>query len=154
MFAAMMHASVVAAGQDSYAAAYMESVESRKPMVVMVSTEWCPPCQQMKRHVLPEVRKQGFLDGVCFANVDPDHEPSLARQLIGRGPVPQLLMYRSTPNGWLRRKLVGGQSVRSVQGFIHRGLELDAATWRAATQATAASSAPSGRLAKVTAETP
>ena len=43
-------------------------------------------------------------------------------KLTGGGPVPQLVMYRKTPNGWLRRKLIGGQSVEAVEEFINEAV--------------------------------
>jgi hypothetical protein len=35
-------------------------------------------------------------------------------------------MFRKTSDGWMRRKLIGGQSVEEVQDFIKEGLVLDA----------------------------
>ncbi len=110
-------------GGESYTDAYQSAMSNGAPIVVFVSTEWCAPCQQMKRQILPEVRKRGLLGRVCFAQVDPDVEHGLARQLIGSGPVPQLLMFRSTRSGWMRRRLVGSQNVATVENFINEGLE-------------------------------
>jgi thioredoxin-like negative regulator of GroEL len=152
MFAAVLHASVTATGDSSYAAAYQETLATGKPIVVMVSTDWCAPCQTMKRQVLPEVRKRGVLEKVAFAVVNPDHEQQLGRQLLGGGPIPQLIMYRSTPQGWMRRKLIGGQSVSQVEQFINRGLALDAATKRAAAKTRVTETSAGQRLAKNTAE--
>ena len=44
---------------ESYAEAHRAAVETGKPMVVLVSTNWCAPCQTMKRRVLPRVRATG-----------------------------------------------------------------------------------------------
>ena len=49
----------------------------------------------------------------------------MSRQLIGGGPIPQLVMYRKTPRGWVRRVLVGGQSVETVEQFINEGTVVD-----------------------------
>ncbi len=127
--ATLLHVATMATGADAetYAKAYQEATASGTPMVVFVSTDWCAPCRQMKKHVLPEVRRRGALSKVAFAKVNPDRERPLAQALIGGGPVPQLLMYRSTRSGWLRRRLIGGQSVGSVEQFIRDGLDLDAA---------------------------
>lgn len=128
--ATVMHAVLMGTGTEgaTYAQAYRQAVADGTPMVVFVSTEWCPPCQQMKKHVLPEVQQRGILNKVVFTMVNPDRERTLSQALIGGGPVPQLLMFRSTSTGWMRRKLVGGQSVSSVEQFINQGLALDAAT--------------------------
>jgi thioredoxin-like negative regulator of GroEL len=111
-----------AADGDTYAAAHQTTMETGKPMVVMVSTEWCAPCQMMKRTVIPEVRQRGLLRKVAFAIVNPDRDRELAERLTGGGPVPQLVMYRKTATGWKRRKLIGGQSVETVEQFINEGV--------------------------------
>ena len=71
-------------------------------MVVMVSTDWCGPCQSMKRNVLPKLRERGLFKKVAFAQVNADRDSELAKELTGGGPVPQLVMYRRTDGGWIR----------------------------------------------------
>ena len=111
-----------AADADSYAAAHKTTMETGKPMVVMVSTEWCAPCQMMKKTVIPQVRRRGLLRKVAFAIVNPDRDGELAEQITGGGPVPQLVMFRKTADGWKREKLIGGQSVETVEQFIKDGV--------------------------------
>jgi thioredoxin-like negative regulator of GroEL len=110
---------------ESYAEAHRSTTETGKPLVVMVSTDWCAPCQTMKRTILPRVREHGLLRKVSFATVNPDNDGELAEKLTGGGPIPQLVMYRKTANGWTRKKLVGGQSVEAVEEFIKEGLTPD-----------------------------
>lgn len=112
---------------ETYAEARQTTTETGKPMVIMVSTDWCPPCQVMKKTVLPRVRERGLLRRVAFAVVNPDHDRDLAEKLTGGGPIPQLVMFRKTANGWMRKKLVGGQSVETVEQFIADGLARDEA---------------------------
>ena len=112
---------------ETYSAARQDTAKTGKPMVVMVSTDWCPPCQVMKKTILPRVRAHGLLRRVAFANVNPDHDAELANQLTGGGPIPQLVMYRRTRKGWVRKALVGGQSVETVEQFINEGLAQDKA---------------------------
>jgi hypothetical protein len=76
----------------------------------------------MKQHVLPEVRKRGCMDKVCFAVVDCNHSGELAQELIGGGPIPRLVMYCRTPKGWRRSELMGSQSAGTVEQFIRRGI--------------------------------
>jgi protein disulfide-isomerase len=111
-----------AADADSYATAHKQTMETGKPMVVMVSTEWCVPCQMMKKTVIPQVRKRGLLRKVAFAIVNPDRDRELAQQITDGGPVPQLVMYHRTSKGWQRQKLIGGQSVETVEQFIKEGI--------------------------------
>ena len=65
-----------------------EHMKTGKPMLVMVSTEWCPACQVMKRRILPQIRERGLLRRVAFASVNPDNDRELSHQLIGIGPIP------------------------------------------------------------------
>ena len=110
--------SLLGADGATYADAHRAATENGKPLVVMVGTDWCGPCQQMKRNVLPQVREHGVLSKVSFATVNADNEAELARQLTGGGPVPQLVVYRRSGQGWIRRKLIGGQTVATVEQFI------------------------------------
>ena len=112
---------------ETYAEAYKTTTKTGKPMVIMVSTEWCVPCQTMKKRIIPRIRERGVFRRVAFAMVNPDQDADLAEQITGGGPVPQLVMYRKTANGWMRRKLIGGQSVEDVEAFIKEGLAADAA---------------------------
>jgi hypothetical protein len=81
----------------------------------------------MKKTILPRVRAHGLLRKVAFARVNPDNDAELASQLIGGGPIPQLVMFRKTKKGWVRKALVGGQSVETVEEFINEGLASDKA---------------------------
>jgi thioredoxin-like negative regulator of GroEL len=112
---------------DTYADAHKMVAKTGKPLVVMVSTDWCAPCQTMKKTVLPRVRERGVLRKVVFAIVNPDRDRDLADKLTGGGPVPQLVMFRKKGDGWVRKKLVGGQSVETVEEFIEEGLAKDEA---------------------------
>jgi thioredoxin-like negative regulator of GroEL len=116
------HFALMAGEGDSYANAHKVTAETGKPLMVMVSTDWCVPCQQMKKAVLPQVREHGVLGRVAFASVNADREQELAQKLTGGGPVPQLVIYRKTRLGWVRRRLVGGQNVETVEKFINEAV--------------------------------
>ena len=135
--AAVLHSALILAGSETvgvetYAEAHRSTIETGKPLVVMIGTDWCPPCQTMKRTVLPRLRRRGLFKKVAFALVNPDHDGKLAEELTGGGPVPQLVMFRKTSKGWMRRKLVGGQSEEAVERFINEGLAADQAEKNAA----------------------
>jgi thiol-disulfide isomerase/thioredoxin len=118
---------------DSYQDARKAMLETGKPMVVMVSTDWCVPCQHMKRRILPRVRQRGCFKKVSFAMVNPDQDSELAQEITGGGPVPQLVMYRKTKSGWVRKKLIGGQDEETVEKFINEGLAADETDRKAVT---------------------
>jgi thioredoxin-like negative regulator of GroEL len=125
-FIAVCTLAIGANDSDSYSDAHAATMKTGRPMLVMVGTDWCGPCQMMKRTILPQVRQHGLLRRVAFAIVNADHDQELAEQLTGGGPVPQLVMYRKTPRGWLQRKLIGSQSVEAVETFINEGVAKDA----------------------------
>jgi thioredoxin-like negative regulator of GroEL len=132
--ATVMQAALILTGADAkpleaqtYAEAHRVTEKTGKPMVVMVGTDWCSPCQMMKKTILPRVREHGILRRVAFAMVNADRDSKLAEEITGGGPVPQLVMFRKTADGWVRKKLIGGQTVEAVEEFIKDGLASDAA---------------------------
>ncbi len=131
--AVIVQVSLLASGEKTYAEAHEQVLKSGQPMVVMVTADWCPACQTMKSTVIPQVRQRGLLRRVIFAIVNVDRDQELGRQLIANGPIPQLLMYRRTPDGWRLRRLVGGQSTTTVEEFINEGIELNDRTQKEAT---------------------
>jgi thioredoxin-like negative regulator of GroEL len=111
---------------ETYADAHQTAMKTGKPMLVMVSTEWCPACQVMKRRILPQLRQHPLFGRVAFASVNPDNDRELSNQLIGGGgPIPQLVLYRKTPRGWVRTVMIGSQSVENVEQFINQGIAAD-----------------------------
>jgi thioredoxin-like negative regulator of GroEL len=120
--------SIVASPTETYAEAYRVTAQTGRPMVVFVSAEWCTACKSMERKVIPQIRQRGLLEKVAFAVVNFDRERELVRKLIRGGPIPQLVMFRKTPEGWRRSKLIGGQNVQAVEKFIGWGLKRDRAT--------------------------
>ena len=110
---------------DDFTHAREETTESGKPLLVMVGTDWCGPCQAMKKNILPKVREHGLFRKVAFALVNADRNKKLADELTGGGPVPQMVLYYKSDKGWMRRKLIGGQSVEAVEKFIEEGLVLN-----------------------------
>jgi thioredoxin-like negative regulator of GroEL len=103
---------------NSYAAAYKDAVENNKSIVVLVGADWCPACQSMKTSVMPALAAQGGLKEVSFALVNTDRQSDLANQMLAGNSIPQLVMYEKTSDGWKIKRLVGGQSVSSVEQFI------------------------------------
>ncbi len=120
--------------EETYAEAHRVTLKTGKPLVVMVGADWCGPCQNMRRTILPRVREHGLFRKIAFAHVNVDRERELASQLTGGGAVPELIMFRKTKNGWLRRKMIGSHSVEEVENFINEGLAMDAEEHRAEKQ--------------------
>jgi len=117
--------SVFAGESESYGEAHRETTETGRPMIVLVGAEWCPACVTMKDEVVPRLKQRGILRKVAFAAVDLDRQRQLGRKLTEGGPIPQLIMFRKTSDGWRRRTLIGGQSEKAVSNFIAEGIRLD-----------------------------
>ncbi len=94
------------AAANTYAAAYQDTQDSGKPLVVLVGASWCPACQSMKTSTMPAVAAQGGLSKVAFAYVNVDAQHDLAGQLMEGGMIPQLIMYEKTADGWKLNRLI------------------------------------------------
>lgn len=105
--------------QHSYATAYQESQQSDKPLMVIVSAEWCPACHTLKDKTIAQMRASGQLDGVNVAIVDRDAEPELAGKLMRGQMIPQIIVFAKTPTGrWQRSQLTGFQSDGPVRQLL------------------------------------
>ena len=107
-------------GQEptDYRTAYKKSQEGDKPLLILVTAEWCPPCQVMKKTTIPELLQKNAFKDFNYSTVDLDKEEKLARQLIGNRGVPQLIMYEKQDQKWIRRYLTGYQSPQTVEAFV------------------------------------
>lgn len=105
---------------ETYLEAHRQTLRTGQPMVVMVGAEWCPACKAMEANVIPAIRQRGLLRRVAFALVDLDREREVGSKLIDGGPIPQLIVFRKTANGWRNRRLIGNQSVETVEEFINQ----------------------------------
>lgn len=110
------------AATETYASAHKVHAETGRPLVVLVGADWCPACVQMKSNVIPQAKQDGVFDEVAFATINTDHDTELAQEMIEGGMIPQLVMYYHTPNGVMRRKLVGAHSPGEIRSFIRNGL--------------------------------
>jgi thiol:disulfide interchange protein len=102
----------------SYKDAYRDAQTGDKPLLVLVSATWCPPCQVMKQTTIPQLMQKNAFEGFHYATVDLDQEEKLARELIGNRGLPQLIMFEKNEGKWVRRYLKGIQSVATVEAFV------------------------------------
>ena len=115
----VVSAFVVADGKpDNYKTAYQKAHSGNKPLQVLVTAEWCPPCRVMKSSTIPSLLAKNAFKNCNYATVDLDAQESLARKLIGNRGVPQLIMYEKKDGKWLRRYLSGIQTPETVEAFI------------------------------------
>lgn len=101
-----------------YRTAFERAQNGDKPLLVLVTAEWCPPCQVMKKATIPQLLQRKAFSNFHFSTVDLDKEEPLARKLIGQRGVPQLIMYEKKEGKWIRRYLRGAQSPQTVEAFV------------------------------------
>ena len=106
------------APSKTYKEAYQDAQAGDKPLLVLVSATWCPPCQVMKQTTIPQLMQRNAFNDFHYATVDLDQEEELARQLIGNRGLPQLIMFEKSEGKWVRRYLKGIQSVETVEAFV------------------------------------
>jgi thioredoxin-like negative regulator of GroEL len=102
----------------SYSEAYRDAQAGDKPLLVLVSATWCPPCQVMKQTTIPQLIEKDAFKKFHYATVDLDQEEGLAKQLIGNRGLPQFIMFEKHDGKWVRRYLKGIQSVATVEAFV------------------------------------
>ncbi len=116
----LLSVAALSAGTQDYAAAFKQTEETGKPLVVLVGADWCPGCRTMKNSTLPQVERKGLLSKVAFAHVNTDRDGSLAGKLMKGGSIPQLVMFQKKADGsWSRKQLTGAQSPSSVEAFLN-----------------------------------
>lgn len=115
----MQVAFLTAAGGD-YQAAYDRAAEEGKPFLILVGTDWCPGCRVMKQENIPELKREGDLQEVVYAEVDADAKPALSHRLLRGNSIPQLVLYMRIGKRWRRTQLTGVHSPEDVRGFLRR----------------------------------
>jgi len=99
----------------TYNEAYKKAQSGDKPLLVMVTADWCPPCRVMKSSTLPILLQKNAFQNFHFAMMDYDAESELADKLIGDRGLPQLIMYEKSNGKWLRRYINGKRGINSVE---------------------------------------
>ncbi len=123
----MMQTVLLAAGPQSYEAAYKQAEVNGQPILVLVGADWCPGCRTMKGAVLPRMQQGGKLKSVNFALVNSDRHANLATHLMRGNSIPQLIVYAKTEQGWHREQITGATSEEAVEQLIRRAGEAQSA---------------------------
>ena len=107
---------------ENYAEAHQVTMKTGKPMLVMVSTEWCPACQVMKRRILPRTSSSTDFETSRLGLSQSGQRGRVVAAVDRQRSDSQLVMFRKTPRGWVRQVMVGSQPVESVEQFINQGI--------------------------------
>ena len=102
----------------TYKQAYAQAAAGDKPLLVLVTADWCPPCVRFKQTTIPQLMQKNAFADFHYAAVNYDQESELADQLIGDRGLPQLIMFEKDGDQWVRRYLRGIQNVPTVEAFV------------------------------------
>lgn len=108
----------------NYEQAFKMAQKGDKPLLVLITSKFCPPCQRMKQTTLPELKASNDLKDCYLANVSADTERDLTNQLLSTMPVekrgyPQLIIFEKKKDGkWYRRYHGGFMTANHVREFV------------------------------------
>ncbi len=101
-----------------YASAYRLAQSGDKPLLVLVTAEWCAPCQSLKKSTLPEMLERGGFSDFHFAMVDVDRDATTAAKLTENRPVPQFIVFEKNGATWKKRYSIGFLGTTDLQAFL------------------------------------
>ncbi len=105
----------------SYAAALETAKKEGKPVILVFSAAWCPPCQSMKKNVYPSAEVKPLQDKFVWAYLDVDEEANAkAAQKYGVEGIPHVQFLNS--EGKDVDKLVGGVPPAEFAGLLNKVL--------------------------------
>lgn len=94
---------------SSYDAALKAAKQSGKPVVLVFSASWCPPCQKNKRDVYPSAAVKPLHDKFVWAYLDADQKENVpAMEKYGVSGIPHIQFL--SKDGASLGNVVGGTS--------------------------------------------
>ncbi len=107
-----------------YTTAFQRAQTGDKPLLVLITASWCPPCQVMKNTTIPQLMKKDTFKNCHWATVDFDAENEIAMQLTEGKGVPQLIMFEKRDGKWIRRRMAGYKNAPTVEAFVAQSQQL------------------------------
>ena len=102
----------------SYRQALSKAEKEGKPLVIVFSAAWCPPCQQMKKNVYPSAEVSALHDKFVWAYLDVDESGnSKAAEKYGVNGIPHIEFLDKS--GKSIGKQVGGTSPTSFVATLN-----------------------------------
>jgi thiol:disulfide interchange protein len=114
----------------SYRKALSQQKETGKPVILIFSATWCPPCQQMKKSVYPSKEVAAFQDKFIWAYLDADdNQNKKAQEKYAVSGIPHIEFLDNT--GESLGKQVGGSSpadfAKTLEGILAKATPAPAA---------------------------
>lgn len=120
-FAPRSHASDFPRGSPAFVTTYDAALKAAKdggkPVVLVFSASWCPPCQANKKDVYPSAQVKPFHDKFVWAYLDADQEANApAMQKYGVNGIPHIQFLNK--DGASLGNLVGGTSAQDFAATL------------------------------------
>lgn len=119
IFALMLVALVGDPGKnykDDANSAIRESLKSRRPLVLIVTSKDCVPCKQTKL-MIEKIDRLGKIKGFNLALIDIESE--LGKRVYRGAGVPQIDRYEFVDDAWYRKKKLGYLPQDKFLEFAH-----------------------------------
>lgn len=105
--ALMFQAMITTTPDMTYAEAYQRSVNTGKPLVILVGAEWCSACKNVKRTTISRLQREGAMKDVVYLSLDTDKHGPVASKLMRGNTVPQMIIFHQDETGWHKQHMVG-----------------------------------------------
>lgn len=103
--------------EKSYRSAISDAKKTGKPVVLVFSASWCPPCQTMKKEVYPSAAVKEYHDKFVWAYLDvDDNDNEKASKEFGVSGIPHIQFLDAS--GKSVDKQVGSSSPEAFAGKL------------------------------------
>jgi hypothetical protein len=99
------------------------SVESGKPILILIGADWCPYCKVVQRDCLPVLKERGLMDKVVYVYLDYDRDRHLVGKTLRGEIIPEMIMFRKAEGGWKRTDISGSYKVEEIDSFMNATLK-------------------------------
>ena len=109
---------LVSWNSQGYHTAYHQSLESGKPLLVLVGADWCGACQVMKKRVMPQLDKEGALRDIHCTELNLSEDEELANRISKVNTIPCLILFTKSDDKWQKSELIGMHNQKTVKAFL------------------------------------
>ena len=111
---------LVSWNSQGYDKAYHQSLDTGKPLLVLVGADWCGACQVMKKRVMPQLDKEGILRDIHCTELNLADDEDLARRISKVNTIPCLILFTKSGGKWQKSELIGMHNQKSVKAFLDK----------------------------------